>query len=291
VYTIKQASLRAGVSVPLLRQWERRYGVVSPARTASGYRLYDDAAIARLRRMRRLIDDGWSASAAAREVEGGPAAVATPDRSSEQDLVQAFIDAAEALDAAGMDAALDEMFVRGSFEQTAEQYLMPAIRAIGAAWAEGRGDIATEHAASGAILHRLGAAYQAAGRSSRGRRPILVGLPQAARHELGALAFSIAARRSGMPVLYLGADLPAQDWTDAARQTHALAAVIGVVTPADIDAAVEVASALEAADPDIRVAFGGPASAGVPPGDRRIRLPDGLAAAVDTLGSALLPGR
>ena len=45
-----QASrLRSGVSVPLLRAWERRYGIVAPARTASGYRLYDEAALARLR--------------------------------------------------------------------------------------------------------------------------------------------------------------------------------------------------------------------------------------------------
>ncbi len=43
MYSIKQASIRSGVSVPLIRAWERRYGVVSPQRTASGYRLYDDA--------------------------------------------------------------------------------------------------------------------------------------------------------------------------------------------------------------------------------------------------------
>ena len=37
MYTIKQASLRSGVSVPLLRQWKRRYDVVHPARTDSGF--------------------------------------------------------------------------------------------------------------------------------------------------------------------------------------------------------------------------------------------------------------
>ena len=46
MYTIRQASIRSGVNVPLIRAWERRYGVVSPSRTAAGYRLYDDEAIA-----------------------------------------------------------------------------------------------------------------------------------------------------------------------------------------------------------------------------------------------------
>ena len=40
------------------RAWERRYGVVEPARTASGYRLYDETAIERLRTMRRLMYPG-----------------------------------------------------------------------------------------------------------------------------------------------------------------------------------------------------------------------------------------
>ena len=46
MYKIKEAAARSGVSVPLLRAWERRYGIVSPTRTASGYRLYDEDALA-----------------------------------------------------------------------------------------------------------------------------------------------------------------------------------------------------------------------------------------------------
>jgi len=228
MYTIKQASIRARISVPLLRQWERRYGVVRPARTPGGYRLYDDADIAQLRSMRALVEDGWSPSNAAASIRerGGTTAAAVEAVSAagstgarvDGDITQAFVGAARALDAPAMDAVLEEMFVRGSFEQIAERYLAPALHAIGALWAEGQADIAVEHVASQAILHRLGAAYQAAGRAGRGGRPVVVGLPPGSRHELGVLAFSIAARRSGLPTLYLGADLPVQDWMNAVQQ-------------------------------------------------------------------------
>ena len=60
MYTIKEAALRTGISVPALRAWERRYGVVAPTRTAAGYRLYDDRALERLRTMRALVDAGWT---------------------------------------------------------------------------------------------------------------------------------------------------------------------------------------------------------------------------------------
>jgi DNA-binding transcriptional MerR regulator len=88
MYTIKRAAERAGVPVTSLRAWERRYGVVRPARTDAvrpartdaGYRLCDDAAVARLQTMRRLIAAGWSASAAAGMVISGdvPAELADP---------------------------------------------------------------------------------------------------------------------------------------------------------------------------------------------------------------------
>ena len=31
MYTIKEASARSGVGAPLIRAWERRYGVVAPS--------------------------------------------------------------------------------------------------------------------------------------------------------------------------------------------------------------------------------------------------------------------
>src|SRR5580765_299435 len=71
MYTIKETAARTSVPVSLLRAWERRYGIVAPLRTPAGYRLYDDAAIDRLRTMRRLVDDGWSPSIAAAAIVHG----------------------------------------------------------------------------------------------------------------------------------------------------------------------------------------------------------------------------
>ncbi|MCY7417007.1 MAG: MerR family transcriptional regulator, partial [Chloroflexi bacterium] len=113
MYTIKQAALRAGVSVPVLRQWERRYGFIVPGRTASGYRTYDDADISRVRAMRALVDEGWAPSAAAeslRDVDDQaiqavlervrPAALSEtrrPDPGPAADPITSFIAAASAL--------------------------------------------------------------------------------------------------------------------------------------------------------------------------------------------------
>lgn len=67
MYTIKHAAQRVGITTATLRAWERRYGVIAPHRSESGYRLYGDHDVAVLRSMKQLVDQGWSAGLAAAE--------------------------------------------------------------------------------------------------------------------------------------------------------------------------------------------------------------------------------
>ena len=265
MYTISEAANRAGVTADVLRAWERRYQIVEPRRTSGGYRQYDEAAIRRVRAMRRMVDDGWTPSAAAeslRDVEDAdlPDAVAVPDESTladADDLRDRFVRAAADMEPAALQAVLDEMGARASFEPMVDRYLFPALHALGDAWQAGAVSVAAEHAASAAVGRWIGAAYDAAGTNRPGARPILVGLPAGARHELGALAFAAAARRAGLTVQYIGADVPASEWIRAARATMASAAVIGVPTAADASAARAVVASLRRALPDVLVILGG----------------------------------
>jgi DNA-binding transcriptional MerR regulator/methylmalonyl-CoA mutase cobalamin-binding subunit len=292
MYTIREAADRAGMTSELLRAWERRYGIVTPRRTPAGYRLYDEPAIARVRAMRSLVDEGWTPSAAAaavKDLPDGELPHAAPPRDvtaedTTTELIQRFVRAAADMDTVGVQSFLDEVSARGSFEAVMNRYLFPALHALGDAWERGDVSVAAEHAASAAVQRWLSAAYEAASASRGATQPVLVGLPPGARHELGALAFATAARRSGVTVHYVGADLPATDWVAAARATDAAAAVIGVPTAADATAARRVASALRRADGDLQVFFGGAGSDGMP---RAFVLAHGPAEAASALRSRL----
>jgi DNA-binding transcriptional MerR regulator/methylmalonyl-CoA mutase cobalamin-binding subunit len=295
MYTIKEAAARTGLTVPVLRAWERRYGVVAPMRTAGGYRVYDEAALQRLRSMRRLVDDGWSPSAAAAAIIAGtnpPAGIQTDSTAEEKEdrLVEQFVDAAATLDSPRIEAVLDEMFARGTYERVMEDHVIPSLRALGDAWAAGRVPVAGEHVASNAALRRLAASFQATGPGRDQGRPVLVGMPPGARHELGALMFATALRRAGLSVVYLGADLPLDDWIAAVERTDARAVVIGAVMPADATGAMSVAERLLARRPEILIAFGGTAA---PDPDAAtasastIRLPVQMGEAVAALSASL----
>jgi DNA-binding transcriptional MerR regulator len=58
MFSIKAVSEATGLSVETLRAWERRYGVVVPARDDSGRRVYRADDVLRLRRLREATERG-----------------------------------------------------------------------------------------------------------------------------------------------------------------------------------------------------------------------------------------
>lgn len=303
MYTIKEASARSGVGIPLLRAWERRYAVVTPTRTPSGYRLYDDEAIRRLTAMRELIEQGWSAQQAAQRVRaatadelgqmvGTSAATAAAAAADEAEpapmreaLIGRIVAAARDLDVDAVEAALDDTFAAVRFERAVDGVLMPALRRVGEAWEHGEVTVAGEHATSQAVLRRLAVAFDAAG-APRANRPVLVGLGPGARHEFGALAFAIAARRAGLPVVYLGPDLPLDSWVSAANEADARATVIAVPRRADVERAIETVTALCDARPKGVVGVGGREAARVARATGSLELPHDIGEAVVELVEA-----
>jgi MerR family transcriptional regulator, light-induced transcriptional regulator len=259
MYTIKRVSEMVGIPVATLRAWQRRYRVVNPGRSDSGYRLYGAGDIAVLRRMQALVASGWSPKEAAAAVaskesdhEREPAehqGVGQPLRSrSAQDPGTRTVDlvaAAAALDQSAVSRLLDEHFAMGSFEQVVDGWLMPELERLGRAWAEGEVSVAGEHLAAAAIYRRLSAAFDAAAVLDSGGSPlVLSGLPAGSRHELGILAFAAAARRQGLAVVHLGPDLPLHDWLTAAELHQPDAVVIAAPTLNDVASALQIVEGL-----------------------------------------------
>jgi len=247
VYTIKQAAARSGLSIATIRAWERRYGVVVPERTAGGYRLYDDEAIDRLVAMRRLVEvEDLRPSQAADLVRAG--GVAYPGRSSAavaggvpaggdvrlrggdstDRMVEELRQATRRLDVGSIERILDEAFAAERFEAAAANVVYPALRAIGEDWAEGSIDVAMEHAASETIRRRLARFYDASVDLS-GPLDVIVGMPPGCQHEIGAMGFAVAARRRGLSVLYLGANVPVDSWALTSDALGMAVAVVGAI--------------------------------------------------------------
>ncbi|MFC7485279.1 MerR family transcriptional regulator [Knoellia sp. CPCC 206453] len=295
MYTIKRVAELTGIGLSTLRAWERRYGVVSPARSEGSYRLYSDADVRALAIMASLVHDGWTASEAAAETLARTAGDARSAYvgSGPSDEVEApagleeLLAAAQGLDGPTVSALLARSLGRGDFADVASQWLMPILAGVGDAWADGRLSAAGEHLVSYAVQRQLAGLYEAAIRSTTG--PVVVfGLPSGARHELGLLAFSVAARQAGITTAYLGADLPSHDWEVAVSGLQAGGAVLSVPRPADVVSAQEVIDQLGRSESGVVVAIGGRHQDDV---TGALRLGHDLATGVALLRDGLVRGR
>ena len=278
--TIKKASELTGVPEHTLRAWERRYSLLAPSRTASGYRIYDQQALARITAMHDLVKAGWAPRAAAVEVARQPLIdEARVDPHAE------LLAAAADLDASGVTRVIDEHFANTGFETFVDRWLLPAMQRIGLEWAEGTVSVAAEHLVSNVVMRRLSAAYEAVERGQSGR-PVLIGAPPGVDHQIGLMAFAVAARRVGMPTIYLGAQVPLAAWRDAAGKSGARCAVTTVPRSRDAARARRVVECL-GEEPQLPVWIGGKYQHLV--GEPARRLGHGIAAAAATL-AALVDG-
>lgn len=257
MYTIGQAAKLTGIPAETLRAWERRYGLKAPERTESGYRLYDEAALAAFREVGRLVEAGWKPREAVLALKGHDP-VWLPD-------ARQFVDgvASGTLDLDRATAAMGAWFAVQPFAQVVDEWLLPMLGLLGAGWAAGRISVEQEHELAAAAMRRLSVVFENAA-VHRGGPVVLMGLTEGNRHEIGLLAFACIVRGAGMEVRYLGPDLPAEEWGRAARRARPAAVVTTAARQADVPRVIEVMQAVRSSAPEVVVFVGGRRQADVP---------------------------
>ncbi len=206
---IGEFSRRVGVSASVLRAWEARYGLLTPARSSGGYRLYGPEDERRARRMRTLLRRGLPAGESAR--------LALDDRPalSEDGALLQLVRGWETLDAARVHLALDELLAGPEPEVAACRVIIPQLHRLSEAWREDRAMAGCGHFAERLLETRL---LTLADRWHEAPGPLaLVGCGPAEQHALGAIALGLALHRRRWRIAYLGADVPAGVYEAAAR--------------------------------------------------------------------------
>lgn len=239
---------RVGVSETLLRAWELRYGLLSPTRTDSGYRLYGPEDERRARAMQDARHRGVPAGQAAAEVLAAersptgapgrhPAAYATSE-SLDVHRTRSELEAAMvAYDASSMHATLDRLLAQVSVETAITQVLLPFLAGVGDGWAAGDFSVADEHFASDLVRSRLVALSVASG-SRSGPVALLACLPTET-HDIGLKAFEVVLLRAGWRTRFLGARTPLRSLEVAAEVVAPDLVVVTGTVPSAFDLTAE----------------------------------------------------
>jgi len=247
-------SKRAGVSEHVLRAWETRYGLLAPARSPGGFRLYSEADLRRVQRMRAYLAEGLSAAEAARAVLAESRRLRpTADRAADPGSVATLQQALDNLDERAAHDVLDQLFSSLTIEAVIRDVLMPYLHELGDRWACGVVSVGQEHFASNLIRSRL--AGMAAGWGTGHGPWALLACPTGELHDIALLSFGLVLRRAGWRVTFLGPDSPAADIEHVARIVEPDLVILSAVDPGRFEA---IRSDLARLAGDRQVAIAGP---------------------------------
>jgi DNA-binding transcriptional MerR regulator len=251
---IGELSKRSGVSPELLRAWERRYGLLTPTRSAGGLRLYSLDDLERVRAMRRHIADGVAAAEAAGLARAGgdeqPPAALDPAAARAQ-----LAEAVDRFDEPHAQAILDRLLALTTLDTLLSEVVLPYLHDVGDGWERGDVSIAHEHFASALLRGRLLGIARGWGRGG-GPLAVLACLP-GEHHDLGLIACGLALRARGWRVAYLGTDTPLETVAEMSRRLEPGFVVLSAVSGERVR---PLAPQLRALAAERRLALGGAAA-------------------------------
>ncbi len=260
-HSIAVVERRTGISQHLLRAWERRYAVVTPARTEAGQRLYSDQDIERLRLikvaaatgrrisqiaslslddLRELARRDASESMVAARTEGPgerpgerPSRTRGPTSTDVDEHLRACREAMERMDGSATHALLMRAAVALEPRTFIDGVVVPLLRLVGDSWENGALRPTYEHVLSvalGRVLSWLIGILPA----PAGAPLVLFCTLSGQRHEFGAMLAAVVAASRQWRVSYLGPDLPVDDIAHAALLARADVVAVSVLGPIDL---------------------------------------------------------
>lgn len=238
-YPIRAVAKLTGVPLDTIRAWERRYGAVTPQRSARG-RIYsekevqrlvllrdavarghaigkvadvaDDDLRALLRRTDNLVDGGVSGR---RKVRAGDS------------ILGPLLKTIEAFDYVGADRELNRLSAAmAKPRDVVHEVALPLMRITGERWHEGRFTIAQEHMVTQLLSGLLLSLLRIYGTQNPPAK-VLLATPENEHHGFGVLAAAMLTAANGLGAIHLGTNLPAREIVQATRRTQANAILLG----------------------------------------------------------------
>jgi len=226
-YNLGAITRETGLNADTLRAWERRYKLPQPARSAGGQRLYSPRDLEILKWLISRQNEGMRISQAAKLWQNQVAEGLNPLEEKIQEkphvpmplvtgeniatFKSRWVTACESFNEAEAEQIISEAFSQYSPETVCIEVLFAGLSEIGDAWYRSEASVQQEHFASALVARRLNTLISGAPLPNRTER-IVVATPPNEEHTLSTLLITFLLRRQSWDVIYLGADVPLENF-------------------------------------------------------------------------------
>jgi len=238
--SIKVISELCDIPMGTLRAWERRYGFPAPARTGSNRRLYSIEQLARLREIRRALDQGYrpgdviafSAEQIQSLLDGAAGARTAPQGQPIGD-VRALIEILLRDDAQRVEDELRLAAAALGPKRFVTDVAQPLAVAVGQAWATGELSVRHEHLMTECLSTQLRALLATHVPAQGSPTIVLATLPDEP-HTLGLQMVALYVAVAAASPRLLGASTPPEQILAAAHAFRARAVGIALTPSGDL---------------------------------------------------------
>ena len=209
-YKIKDLETLTGIKAHTIRIWEKRYGLLTPDRTDTQIRTYNDEELQALLNVALLNKHGVKISRIAEMTREEIKQKVWEFKnkyitdSSTELLILALIEMDELLFKSTLDQLIEEI----GLESTFTDKLIPFLDRIGVMWLVGSISTAQEHFISNLIRQKVISTTDKLPIPESFENPILLFLPEHEWHEISLLFYHFILRNERKATVYLGQSLP-----------------------------------------------------------------------------------
>lgn len=226
-YKISDLEKLSGIKAHTIRIWEQRYNILTPLRTETNIRYYDDFQLRKLLNVVSLINSGRKISAISKlsndEVNDQIGEIINTNVSGikEVALINELISAGLAYDEASFEKSFSHAILSFGLLDAYQKVFYPMINKIGFLWITSGFSPSQEHFISNLIKQKIFAAIDSLKPPSFNSEKWVLFLPEGEVHDMGLLIANYGLRSKGVKVVYLGANVPIDNLYEVAENIEA----------------------------------------------------------------------
>jgi DNA-binding transcriptional MerR regulator len=212
-YQINDLERLSGVKAHTIRIWEKRYELITPHRTDTNIRYYDDKQLVKLLNVATLSSVGFRISKIAAMTDDELKTQLSESQQKEKgDLkfefyVNDFIAAMIEFDEVAFNKLFDTIIAEYGVEKALVSIVYPFLHKIGILWRIDQSMPVQEHFASMLIKRKLYTLISQLPTPTKSKKFLLF-LPANEWHEVGLLFAEYIIRNNGFPTINLGQNVP-----------------------------------------------------------------------------------
>ena len=241
-YTINELERVSGVKAHTIRIWEKRYGLLSPKRTETNIRYYDNVQLKKLLNISLLLESGRKISYIGNlksqeildEVKSLKNLIPSDENSYFNLMAKELLGQVIDYDKSGFEKSFDSCILRFGVQAAVEKVLYPLLNEMGMLWLAEDVNPAQEHFLSNLVRQKLFAAIDGLRPADSTQKAILF-LPENEDHEIGLLYANYLLMKSGVQTIYLGQRLPFENLKQIVHSVKPTHLFFSVTSPIPIE--------------------------------------------------------